>query len=124
MAHINNIINICQHIFETLGPGFSERVYHNALEIALRKNDIPYETERTITIQYEGYFVGYVRADLVIDGHTVVELKSTNSITKSNTKQLDMYMRHIPGITQGLLINFPQGGSADTVEHYLSTVMA
>ena len=34
------------HIYKTLGPGHSERTYHNAMEVMLRKNNIQYETER------------------------------------------------------------------------------
>ena len=37
-----------QHVYKILGPGYSERVYHNAMEVVLRKNGIHYETERIV----------------------------------------------------------------------------
>ena len=44
-----------QHVYKTLGPGFSERIYHNALEVVLRKNGVHYETERIVPIVFRTY---------------------------------------------------------------------
>jgi GxxExxY protein len=50
-----------------LGPGYSERVYHNAMEVVLRKNGVPYETERIVPIVFEGHTIGNLRADIIIN---------------------------------------------------------
>ena len=48
----NRIRFFADRIYSQLGPGFSERVYHNAMEILLRKDSIPYESERIIPVSY------------------------------------------------------------------------
>ena len=52
-------------IYTILGPGFSERVYHNAIEVLLRENGISYETERIIPITFKGHTIGNLRADII-----------------------------------------------------------
>jgi len=93
-------------IWADLGPGFSERVYHNAFEVELRLAGIPYETERIITISYRNHNVGNLRADLIINGEMIVELKSTTKLKEEFVNQARNYMR-LTGIPSALLINFP-----------------
>jgi GxxExxY protein len=102
----NELCAMARKIWETLGPGFSERVYHNAFEVELRLRGIFYETERILPITYEGHNVGNLRADLVIDGQTIVELKSTTKLKEEFENQARNYMR-LTGIPSALLINFP-----------------
>jgi GxxExxY protein len=97
---------IANHVWESLGPGYSEAVYHTAFEVALRKRGISYETERIIPVSYEGQNVGHVRADLII-GDTVIELKSVSRLTDQFRIQIKNYMRLL-GLSKGYLINFPQ----------------
>jgi GxxExxY protein len=94
------------HVFTTLGAGFSEKVYHNAMEVLLRKNKIAFKSEHTIPVVFEDVDVGHVRADLVIGGDIVVELKSIRSIRDNDATQCTMYMKLL-GIRNGLVINFP-----------------
>lgn len=96
---------IANHIWESLGPGYSEAVYHTAFEVALRKRGISYETERIIPVSYEGQNVGHVRADIITDG-TVIELKSVARLTDQFRIQIKNYMRLL-GLSKGYLINFP-----------------
>ena len=100
---------IAQNIWNELGPGYSERVYHNAFEVALRKRGINYETERIIPISYEGHNIGNIRSDLIIEGNLIVELKSTSRLSDQFRNQIRNYMRHT-GIFEGILINFPDKG--------------
>lgn len=95
-------------IWNTLGPGYSERVYHNAFEVELRQRNVSYETERIIPIYYQGHNIGNIRADLIIDGDTVVELKSVSRLTDQFRIQIQNYMRLL-GVPKGYLINFPLG---------------
>jgi hypothetical protein len=41
-------------VFTTLGAGFTERIYHNAMEVLLRKNNIPFQSEQNIPVMFEG----------------------------------------------------------------------
>jgi GxxExxY protein len=104
---IHEIKTLANYAFETLGFGHSERVYHNAMEVLLRKNQIPYETERIVPIEFEGHVIGNMRADLIIDHSLIVELKSVKSITPLMIQQAMNYL-NLTGISSGLVINFPQ----------------
>jgi GxxExxY protein len=101
------IKNFANFIYSTLGSGHSERVYHNAMEVILRKNNIQYETERIIPILFEGHTIGNMRADLIINNNLIVELKSTKTINNVMKQQAMNYLK-LTGIKEGLLINFPQ----------------
>jgi GxxExxY protein len=94
------------HVFKTLGAGFSERVYHNAMVVLLEKNNICFLSEQTIPVMFEGTEVGRVRSDLVINEKIVVELKACSSMTDKHLTQCQMYMK-LTKIPQGLVINFP-----------------
>jgi GxxExxY protein len=101
-----NLKIMAEKIWAELGPGFSERVYHNAFEVELRLAGISYETERIITISYRNHNVGNLRADLIINGEMIVELKSTTKLREEFVNQAKNYMR-LTGIPYALLINFP-----------------
>jgi GxxExxY protein len=97
---------IAADIWASLGPGYSESVYHCAFEVALRDRQIPYETERIVPVFYGGQNVGHVRADLIIDRRFVVELKSVSRLNETYRIQTRNYLTLL-GLSQGYLINFP-----------------
>lgn len=101
-----------KEIYALLGPGFSERVYHNALEIILRENGISYETERIIPIVFKGHTIGNLRADIIIEKTTVVELKSVKTITDAMVYQARNYLKLL-NLTEAYLVNFPPTQSAE-----------
>jgi GxxExxY protein len=103
---------LSKRVFSCLGAGFSERVYHNAMEVLLKKENIQYKSEQIIPVMFEGIEVGQVRADLVIDGKFVVELKSVRSIKDDHATQCAMYMKLL-NIDSGLVINFPCSDNED-----------
>ena len=94
-------------IYRILGPGHSERIYHNAMEVILRKNHIPYETERIVPIYFEEHVIGNMRADIIVDGKIVLELKAVKSLNISMEWQALNYLKQT-GIEHALLVNFPQ----------------
>jgi len=97
---------ITENIWASLGPGYSESVYHCAFEVALRKVGIYYETERIIPVFYEGQNVGHVRADLIVDRRYVIELKAVGKLNDTYRIQTQNYMKLL-GLEEGFLINFP-----------------
>jgi len=103
---------LSKRVFSSLGAGFSERVYHNAMEVLIKKENIQYKSEQIIPVMFEGIEVGQVRADLVIDGKIVVELKSVRSIKDDHATQCAMYMKLL-NIDSGLVINFPCSDNED-----------
>jgi len=75
-----------------LGDGFSESVYHRALERELSERGVPFHSEGTISVFYKGAPVGRRRPDLFVvtdDGLIVVELKAGSS---SGEAQLQQYL--------------------------------
>jgi GxxExxY protein len=106
-------------VHRALGPGLSEVVYQTALAMDLRQRGCTVETEVVIPIFYQKTYVGFVRADLVVNQCTVIEVKAVTKITEAHLLQLQNYMRwlsldrmHDPPAdgTQGAVINF--GGKA------------
>lgn len=93
-------------IWQTLGPGFSERMYHNAMEVCLRKACVPYETERIIPVTFMNHTLGNLRADLIVEHTCIVELKSVRSLKDEHRVQTRLYLRLL-GLTDAVLINFP-----------------
>jgi GxxExxY protein len=97
--------DILKNIHETLGPGYSEAIYHNALEVELRQMNIPYETERIIPITYHDHVIGNLRADIIVDRSFVIELKAVRSLTDEHVEQVRRYLQ-LTGIRRGLAVNF------------------
>jgi GxxExxY protein len=96
---------IATEIYETLGPGYTESMYHRAFEVALRDLGIQYETERIVPVAFHGKTIGNIRADLIVNGDTVVELKSLRRLNEESITQCKRYMT-ILGLTNGYVINF------------------
>lgn len=108
--------DVTQHVWSALGPGYSESVYHNAMEVALRKRGVPYETERIIPVNYDGHNVGNVRADIIIDNKIVIEIKSVSRMTEQFRIQIQKYME-LTGCKEGYLVNFPTSDSVVHIEY-------
>ena len=90
----------------TLGGGYSERVYHNAMEVLLRKAGIPYETERIVPITFQGHVIGNLRADIIINNTIVLEFKTIKTLNDQAELQARNYLR-LTGLKIAYLINYP-----------------
>ena len=95
-----------KEIYAELGPGHSERVYHNAVEVLLREKNIKYESERIIPVVFRGHVIGNVRADIIIDGRYVLEFKTIRTLGDGAELQAHNYLR-LTGLNLAYLINFP-----------------
>jgi GxxExxY protein len=93
-------------VYNTVGCGFLEAVYQEALEIELDKRHIPYEREKELEICYDGIKLGkkYV-ADFVCYGKIILELKAVKELDDSHRSQLYNYLK-ATGFKLGFLINF------------------
>ena len=97
---------IAEGIWTSLGPGYSESVYHCAFEVALRSLGLYYETERIVPVFFAGQNVGHVRADLIVDRKAVIELKSVSKLNETYRIQTQNYLKLLD-LQEGFLINFP-----------------
>jgi GxxExxY protein len=99
------IIGCAYKVHNTLGPGFLEKVYENALRIELVKLGLRVKQQEPISVKYEGQVVGEFYADLWVDDQVVVELKAAQAIAKEHEVQLVNYLT-ATRIDHGLLLNF------------------
>jgi len=102
---MTNITELANTIYENLGPGYNECVYHKAMEVLLRKQGVQYESERIVPIVFEGHTIGNVRSDIIVGGHTVLEFKSVRALTDAAALQTRNYLR-LTKLSRGYLINF------------------
>ena len=100
------IINCCFKVHNELGPGFKERIYHNALKLFLDEEGLKYETEKTFEVNIKGEKVGNLKLDLIIENKVVVELKAiVGYIPEVFKYQILSYLK-VSKLNVGLLINF------------------
>jgi GxxExxY protein len=92
-------------VYNTLGYGFAERVYENALVIELKKSGLQVEKQKEITVYYEGEVVGDYVADIVVNDVVMLELKAVRTLTEDHEAQLLNYLKATP-VEVGLLLNF------------------
>lgn len=93
-------------VHRTLGPGLLESVYEAALKLELRKRGFTVEVQKEILAFYEGVELGCgFRADLIVNGLVLIELKSVEALSDVFKKQTLTYLR-LTGLRLGLLMNF------------------
>lgn len=99
------IIGAAMKVSNTLGVGFLEKVYENALAVELRKAGLKFEQQKAIEVIYEGVIVGNYVADLIVEGQVLVELKAAKTIDDIHQAQLLNYLKATK-LKIGLIINF------------------
>jgi GxxExxY protein len=92
-------------VHTTLGYGFLEKVYENALMVLLRNNGIQAEQQAPIPVLFEGEKVGDYYADILVENKVVMELKATDSIAGQHRAQLLNYLK-ATGFRVGIILNF------------------
>jgi GxxExxY protein len=99
------IINCAYQVQKTLGFGFLESVYQNALLHELTKAGLQAQKEQNIEVTYDNQIVGNFTADIVVEDMIILELKSTKDLHPLHEAQLNNYLK-ATGKELGLLINF------------------
>ena len=115
-----DIENIAKEVYTELGPGYSERIYHNAIEVLLRSKGIQYESERIIPIRFRGHVIGNVRADIIINDEIVLELKAIKTLGDGPELQIQNYL-NLTGLKIGYLLNFPPHNRREVEVHEFVT---
>ncbi len=104
-AVTEKIIKAFYAVYNSLGSGFLEKVYENALVIELREAGLEAEQQRPISVNYRGQVVGEYFADIVANNSIVLELKTVESLNEDHAAQLIHYLR-ATRFELGLLLNF------------------
>ncbi len=99
------VIGCCYKVHKTLGAGFLEKVYENALMIELEKAGLRAVQQNPIKVRYHDCLVGEYFADLLVEERVICELKANEALSKIHEVQLVNYLAGT-GLDVGLLINF------------------
>lgn len=101
----HKIIGAAYKVYNHLGFGFLESVYHKAMVIELAKIHLDCESEKPLEVYYDEQIVGKFYADIIVNDSVIVELKSVHKIAKEHEVQLVNYLNCVRK-DNGLLINF------------------
>ncbi|BCG49102.1 hypothetical protein GEOBRER4_n4005 [Citrifermentans bremense] len=101
----DKILNAFYKVYNTLGFGFLEKVYENALAIELMKSGLEVKQQTQIPVYYDGKLVGDYFADVMVQDLIVLELKAAEAIHNEHCAQLTNYLK-ASNKEVGLLLNF------------------
>lgn len=104
-ALTDQIIKAFYNVYNSLGYGFLEKVYENALAFELREMGLSVECQKPLNVSYRNQIVGEYFADLVVEGKVIIELKAMETIHEAHLRQLQNYLKATE-IEVGLLLNF------------------
>lgn len=99
------IIRIFYRVYNTLGYGFLEKIYENAMIIEFGREGIPAVAQTPIKVLYKNELVGEYYADILVDDMVIVEIKAARGLALENEAQLLNYLK-ATNIEVGLLLNF------------------
>lgn len=99
------VIGAAFAVSNTLGSGFLEKVYENALRHELRKGGWHVEQQQALKVVYDSVAVGEYVADLIVEGAVLVELKAVRALDDVHTAQVLNYLKATE-LKVGLLLNF------------------
>ncbi len=104
-ADLTEVIIECFYdVYNTLGYGFLEKVYENALNISLTERGLKIQSQAPVKVFFHGQEVGHYFADLLVNDLVIVEVKSVQRIAEEHQAQLLNYLK-ATGLEVGLLLN-------------------
>jgi GxxExxY protein len=92
-------------VHRTLGPGYKESIYVEALCLELDSRGLKFEREKPISVLYKGKPIPGQRLDLIVEGCLVVECKAVEAIVPVHLRQVTSYLR-TTGLRLGFIFNF------------------
>ena len=101
----DKVLKAFYKVYNSLGYGFLEKVYENALALELQGENLLVQKQLPIEVFYNEQKVGQYFADLVIDGKVIIELKAAEGLREEHEYQLINYLKATE-IEVGLLLNF------------------
>jgi len=102
---IEAIIGVFYEVYNDLGFGFLESVYRNSLRLALLEKGLSVEQEVAVSVFFRGHNVGDFRADLIVNGTILLELKTAEQIIAAHESQVLNYLRST-ALELGIILNF------------------
>jgi GxxExxY protein len=99
------VLRVFYEVYNELGGGFLESVYHKAFAIALRQAGLAVSVEVAVPVYFRGAVVGDFRADLTVNECVLLELKAVSTLDRVHEGQILNYLR-ATNFETGLLLNF------------------
>ena len=99
------ILGVLFEVYNELGGGFLESVYHEALRIALGQAGLRVVSQVPVQVHFRGEVVGNFRADLIVNDCVLLELKAISTFDREHEGQILHYLR-ATSLEVGLLLNF------------------
>ena len=99
------VIRCAFDVSNTLGAGFFEKVYENALCVEFERNGLKFQAQKSIVVNYKGFRVGEYIADIVVEDKLLLELKVVSTLCSSHDAQVMNYLK-ATNLSVGLLLNF------------------
>ena len=99
------VIGLAMQVHSTLGAGFVESVYENALCVELSTAQLDYERQKSLKVLYKQKIVGEFVTDILVTQALIIELKAVQTLLPIHEVQLVNYLT-ATGIDEGLLLNF------------------
>jgi len=109
------VVETAIEVHRELGPGLLESVYGLVIAHALRGRGLRVESQVPVAVTYRGITIDVAfRADLVVEGKVVIELKSVEHVQPAHKKQIQTYLR-LTGCRLGYLLNFGEALMKDGI---------
>ena len=104
-ALTKRVIGAAISVHRTLGPGFIEGIYEEALALEFQAQGITFERQKAVPVLYRGTLVGNHRLDFLVEGSLVVELKAVKALEDVHFAVVRSYMKAC-NLSAGILLNF------------------
>ncbi|MBP6002276.1 MAG: GxxExxY protein [Pyrinomonadaceae bacterium] len=101
----SKILETCFEVSNELGVGYIESVYENALFVALVQKGMEVQRQVPLKVTFRGVIVGDFKADILVEGKVLLELKAVEALAKEHFAQVLNYLK-TTGIEVGMVINF------------------
>jgi GxxExxY protein len=99
------VLKVFYDVYNELGNGFLESVYHSAFALALKQSGLRVMSQLAIPVYFRGHIVGDFRADLVVNGVVLLELKALQTLDRIHEAQVLNYLQ-ATSMEVALLLNF------------------
>lgn len=109
---VTRIMDCAFAVHRTLGPGFKESIYKQALCLEMDSRGLIFEREKPIDVIYKHWKIPGQRVDLLVEGVVLVEIKSVPKLRKIHSSKVVSYLKTM-NLRVGLLVNFKAGALKD-----------
>jgi GxxExxY protein len=104
-AIVTEAIDCGMVMHRVLGPGYKERIYHEAMCLELDSRGLKFEREKPVDVRYKEWSIPGQKIDLIVEGVVLVEIKAVSQLKELHRSQVLSYLK-TTGLRVGLLMNF------------------